>query len=287
MSFSIFGEDSPPKGLPSPDNYLAQRNAPVAIEQNVSYARSLRDKDRRAVLASSQTSLPHLSRLPAVLPLISPNPGGKPKVTLPLQKPQENHSQNHSNEDERFLQLAHEALVATTEKSNLLVDPTIQDLLARLKYAQSPHGNPIKRGDQVVANDNGQLMIQQFYDGFPNMSNDIFTSSSNHPSNTDNTAWNFLLDKNEHSFDDPRDDHSDSHDDRKFPCPNCNMSFRRSSDLKRHEKQHLKIPANICPDCGKGFARKDALKRHRGTLTCKRNKDKRLHQHNLQYLKKM
>lgn len=71
---------------------------------------------------------------------------------------------------------------------------------------------------------------------------------------------------------------------RKFPCDKCPMSFRRSSDLKRHEKQHLSIPPNICEHCGKGFARKDALKRHIGTLTCKRNADKKLYVENLNYL---
>ena len=71
---------------------------------------------------------------------------------------------------------------------------------------------------------------------------------------------------------------------RKFPCDKCPMSFRRSSDLKRHEKQHLTIPPNICQFCGKGFARKDALKRHIGTLTCKRNADKKLYIENLNYL---
>ncbi|RCK54994.1 Transcriptional regulator MET32 [Candida viswanathii] len=71
---------------------------------------------------------------------------------------------------------------------------------------------------------------------------------------------------------------------RKFPCDKCPMSFRRSSDLKRHEKQHLSIPPNICEFCGKGFARKDALKRHVGTLTCKRNADKKLYIENLNYL---
>lgn len=62
------------------------------------------------------------------------------------------------------------------------------------------------------------------------------------------------------------------------------MTFRRSSDLKRHAKQHLDVPANICQLCGKGFARKDALKRHMGTLTCKRNANKKLYVDNLAFL---
>lgn len=279
MSFSIFGDESPPKGVHNNDQgiLMGQRNGPVAIEQNVSYTRTLSERPTPTEMGN-----------------------GRSDVTLPLQKKLVHRQEEHSNEDRQFLRLAHEALVATTEKSNMLVDPTIQDLLARLKYAQSPHGNPMLRSEKIHANDDGQLMIQNFYQGFPNMSNDIFTSA-NHPS-SETSAWNFLLDKEsprpaqthlpktedpegdspENDDHDDRDDRDD--DERKFPCAKCSMSFRRSSDLKRHEKQHLKIPANICPDCGKGFARKDALKRHRGTLTCRRNKEKRLHHHNLQYL---
>lgn len=65
---------------------------------------------------------------------------------------------------------------------------------------------------------------------------------------------------------------------RNFKCSECPISFKRSSDLKRHEKIHLKTPPNICPQCHKGFARRDALKRHVGTLTCKRNRQRRLEQ---------
>ncbi|KAG0672679.1 hypothetical protein C6P40_004938 [Pichia californica] len=65
---------------------------------------------------------------------------------------------------------------------------------------------------------------------------------------------------------------------RNFKCSNCGISFKRSSDLKRHEKIHLKVPPNICPLCHKGFARKDALKRHVDTLTCKRNRMRLLKQ---------
>lgn len=254
MSFSIFGDDTPtPKSIQSPTVLgYALRKLPV-IEHNVSYARS----------------------------------GTKPETR---DRPPD------LDEDVRFLRLAHEALVATSKESNLIVDPTIQDVLARLQYALSPHGNPIKQSQSIQANENGQLMIQSFYDGFPNLSNDIFTSSTNnHPTNKNNPGWNFLLDKEEAEKSPPSspekaDSHSDvpvsrRKGDRKFPCSSCNMLFRRSSDLKRHEKKHFLIPANICPDCGKGFARKDALKRHAGTLTCKKNSEKKLYASNLNYLR--
>lgn len=65
---------------------------------------------------------------------------------------------------------------------------------------------------------------------------------------------------------------------RNYRCSNCGISFKRSSDLKRHERIHLKVPPNICPLCRKGFARKDALKRHVDTLTCKRNRQRLLKQ---------
>lgn len=194
------------------------------------------------------------------------------------------------DEDARFIRLAHDALVATSTESNLIVDPTIQDLLARLRYVLSPHGNPIRNAENIHANENGQLMIQKFYKDFPNLSNDIFgaTPSStleSEPANTKNEGWNFLMDKVSPSPSTENSDSQISFGGRKFPCDNCAMSFHRSSDLKRHEKQHLKIPANICPQCGKGFARKDALKRHLGTLTCKRNASKKLYRNNLTYLK--
>ncbi|AET38256.1 Met31p Ecym_2536 [Eremothecium cymbalariae DBVPG len=65
-------------------------------------------------------------------------------------------------------------------------------------------------------------------------------------------------------------------EERKFHCSKCELVFRRSGDLRRHEKVHLSILPNICSLCGKGFARKDALKRHFNTLTCKRNRQKLL-----------
>lgn len=198
-------------------------------------------------------------------------------------------SSAETDEDARFIRLAHEALVATSTESNLIVDPTIQDLLARLRYVLSPHGNPIRNAENIHANESGQLMIQKFYKDFPNLSNDIFggsahASETNDSIDTKNEGWNFLMDKSSPSPSTENSDTQNSIGARKFPCDNCAMSFNRSSDLKRHEKQHLKIPANICPQCGKGFARKDALKRHLGTLTCKRNASKKLYRHNLDFL---
>lgn len=255
---------------------------------------------------------------------------------------------NQPDEDERFLQLAREALVATATGANLsnsqFVDPTISDLLTRLQYALLPHGNPIKKSTDIETNVSGRLNILGFYKNFPNLSNDIFTDhanlsprpaptpqSSNHPS-LYNEGWNFLIGESvplktpkereaerqmelanrlhykQYDSDDDDGDGDDGDDERdndpsfpgheprknsavysddplrKFLCSKCLMSFRRSSDLKRHEKQHLSIPPNICELCGKGFARKDALKRHVSTLTCKRNAEKKLYVENLNYL---
>lgn len=174
----------------------------------------------------------------------------------PLQPQQPQQSSHHTPpptaEDQQFLSLAKEALEATK-----IVDPTISDLLTRLQYASSPHGNPIKRGGNIQTNENGQLMIQEFYNSFPNLDNNIFTGSQ-----------------------------PETEPERKYGCDKCDMTFKRSSDLKRHEKQHLDIPANVCELCGKGFARKDALKRHSGTATCKRNAEKGVYKENLQAMEK-
>ncbi|EDO18165.1 hypothetical protein Kpol_1031p73 [Vanderwaltozyma polyspora DSM 70294] len=64
--------------------------------------------------------------------------------------------------------------------------------------------------------------------------------------------------------------------EKNLPCSQCNLIFHRTSDVRRHERTHLKLLPNICTQCGKGFARKDALKRHFDTLTCKRNRKKLL-----------
>lgn len=312
----MFGEDSP-RSIQLPDNFLVGRNSPVVVEHNVSYTRlgnqvpqnqhnHQHNHQHHPNHLDNSRRLPHLNRFRSHSEVDGVRdaddkdrpPGGG------------SGGAGGNDEDARFLRLAHEALVATTAKLDMLVDPTIEDLLTRLQYASLPHGNPIKRSQNITANENGQLMIQNFYEGFPNMSNDIFTGNHNHPLNANNTGWNFLLDEDKRKEQPPElrsqrekppppqpvDLKLEAEDEvapldrknkpqRKFPCPNCDMLFRRSSDLKRHGKQHLEIPANICPSCGKGFARKDALKRHKGTLTCKRNEQKGLYERNLQYLR--
>ncbi|EGW32757.1 uncharacterized protein SPAPADRAFT_149927 [Spathaspora passalidarum NRRL Y-27907] len=238
------------------------------------------------------------------------------------QQQQQQQSSEPENEDQRFLRLARDALVATAQgvsgQNNQLVDPTISDLLTRLQYASSPHGNPISQSEKIRADNEGKLMIQGFYSQFPNLSNDIFTGSPNRPKEDnyghqpqsvhnpsgDEEGWNFLIGDStrtstlmeqtssgsrSQSISISRKSSTTGDSDnpaRKFLCDKCSMSFRRSSDLKRHEKQHLSIPPNICELCGKGFARKDALKRHMGTLTCKRNSEKKLYIDNLNYLGK-
>ncbi|CAH6723544.1 hypothetical protein CLIB1444_16S01178 [[Candida] jaroonii] len=221
-----------------------------------------------------------------------------------------------SEEDERFFKLAKEALVHTANVTQKNVDPTLNDLFKRLQYVSSPHGNPIKSGENIKVNDNGQLMIHEFYDNFPNFNNNVFERSNgligenplknlgiapqpndssnkipenisnfpnvnNLPNNLQNPNLNDLP-----NFNRPMQlDFNKNEEERKYECLKCSMNFKRSSDLKRHEKQHLSIPPNICEFCGKGFARKDALKRHVGTATCKRNAEKKLYIDNLEFLK--
>lgn len=191
------------------------------------------------------------------------------------------------------------------------MDPTLNDLFTRLQYVSSPHGNPIKHGENIRVNENGQLMIKEFYQGFPNMNTNIFQSPlslrndglvGENPfastyGNTNPTAQ-VPVSQPSLSSGSPLqmsnlDVHPDSSgtspsplldSDRKFLCPRCNVLFKRLSDLKRHEKQHLTVPPNICERCGKGFARKDALKRHIGTATCRRNLDRKLYIDNLEAL---
>lgn len=272
MSFSIFTNET--RG---DSGYFRLRNLSVSVEQNLSYTRvdkgTPEEKDEeidnfeKGALNNLETNIQNnvQSRLRS---------GADPDKNFDRK--------SDSDEDARFLRLAREALVATSTESNLIVDPTIQDLLQRLQYALSPHGNPIRRSESIHANENGQLMIQSFYNGFPNLSNDVFTGSARQTQNE--SEWDFLMDRQ--SVESSGSEEPEKKRGlRKYPCLDCAMSFRRSLDLKRHEKQHLSVPANICLQCGKGFARKDALKRHAGTLTCKRNAEKRLYLKNLEYLR--
>lgn len=203
-----------------------------------------------------------------------------------------------------------------------LIDPTIQDLLKRLQYASVTHARRQLHFD--AEKKEPYQLVPGFYDTFPNftdsevfpyvsLNHQSYERNDNHiqknnadlrgfsPSKHRDSVWNAI----ENSIIGPLPQNmpinhqeislatsgeklvpvsSSKEGERKFFCVKCSMCFRRSSDLKRHEKQHLSIPANICSYCGKGFARKDALKRHMGTLTCKRNAEKELYSLNLEYL---
>ncbi|KAJ3088617.1 Zinc finger and BTB domain-containing protein 8A [Physocladia obscura] len=45
-------------------------------------------------------------------------------------------------------------------------------------------------------------------------------------------------------------------------CPNCDQTFSRNHDLKRHMFTHTTARPFSCQRCGKGFARKDVLRKH-------------------------
>jgi hypothetical protein len=58
------------------------------------------------------------------------------------------------------------------------------------------------------------------------------------------------------------------HQDRPFKCDQCQQSFNRNHDLKRHKRIHLAVKPFPCGNCDKSFSRKDALKRHRLVKNC-------------------
>lgn len=226
------------------------------------------------------------------------------------------------NEDSAFFQKAAEAIMVTSLNAEK-VDPTIRELLNRVKYVSTPinqnnqqfgqsNSNQIHEqinlasqrnnsnigpndGSGVIAPENKTIL--NYFDKL--LSNPVQTSDSFANSST-TTALNSLIastqqinySSDSESRQKKRKIHSkrpqqgpnsvqisdsgDDSEDKRFPCEKCHMVFRRSSDLRRHERQHLPILPNICTLCGKGFARKDALKRHYDTQTCKRNRQKLL-----------
>ncbi|KAI8893997.1 hypothetical protein BC833DRAFT_606523 [Globomyces pollinis-pini] len=58
------------------------------------------------------------------------------------------------------------------------------------------------------------------------------------------------------------------HTERNYNCQECGTSFRRSHDLKRHQRSlHSDVKPFGCARCGKRFSRMDALKRHTSRIT--------------------
>jgi hypothetical protein len=55
--------------------------------------------------------------------------------------------------------------------------------------------------------------------------------------------------------------------DRPFKCDQCQQSFNRNHDLKRHKRIHLAVKPYPCGTCEKSFSRKDALKVRRLLLS--------------------
>lgn len=58
-------------------------------------------------------------------------------------------------------------------------------------------------------------------------------------------------------------DHLNQHEGLKpLQCPDCDKSFRGSSQLKAHMRIHQKDPIYLCSQCGKGFHSKNNLRQH-------------------------
>ncbi|KAL9539226.1 hypothetical protein MBANPS3_010393 [Mucor bainieri] len=59
----------------------------------------------------------------------------------------------------------------------------------------------------------------------------------------------------------------------RYDCPECDQTFGRSQELKRHQQScHSDIKNFRCDCCDKAFARKDALKRHEKSKKSDRQK---------------
>ncbi|KAI9011519.1 hypothetical protein BC832DRAFT_529294, partial [Gaertneriomyces semiglobifer] len=49
---------------------------------------------------------------------------------------------------------------------------------------------------------------------------------------------------------------------RKYACPSCSLTFRRTEHLLRHKLTHSGEKPYGCDICSRGFSRMDALRRH-------------------------
>lgn len=188
-----------------------------------------------------------------------------------------------------FFRQAAEAIVATSLNA-ANVDPTIRELLSRIKYvnpslpqAQAQVGQgtagsePAMDDGQVSESANDHNVLEFFTNPLHlNMAehNSTFAAMNEEISppakSRKRSASEGLQTETKGEGD------RSSSDEKKYSCSKCKLEFRRTSDLRRHERTHLPVLPNICSQCGKGFARKDALKRHSNTLTCRRNRSKLL-----------
>ncbi|KAI1439251.1 hypothetical protein GGR50DRAFT_10645 [Xylaria sp. CBS 124048] len=49
---------------------------------------------------------------------------------------------------------------------------------------------------------------------------------------------------------------------KEYRCPQCPSTFKRSENLKRHQRGHNGCRKYVCPTCAKSFVRSDILSRH-------------------------
>lgn len=177
------------------------------------------------------------------------------------------------SEDAVFFRQAAEAIVATSLNVGN-VDPTIRELLSRIKYVNpEPKENGTNKNARTNTDSDVLLM-----DGFKTGGHKGSSSDSNggEPTLVFNRKERQNEEKGVGNGEELQETKESNGPDRQFHCAKCKLVFRRSSDLRRHERTHLPVLPNICSQCGKGFARKDALKRHFDTLTCRRNRSKLL-----------